>query len=70
MKPLTAKTLLNFLTNLEGNGNDLSKVIINYRFDEDSDVEPCLLVMEDLFDAETNSILQSICLVTDARGYF
>ena len=68
-KILTAKTLLNFLTNLESNGNDLSKVLINYRFDSDSDVNLCKFVMEDLFDAETNNILQSICLVSDASDY-
>ena len=69
MKPLTAQTLLNFLTNLESDGNDLSRVLINYRFDSDSDVNLCKFVMEDLFDAETNNILQSICLVSDASDY-
>ena len=69
MKPLTAQTLLNFLTNLESNVNDLSKVLINYRFDSDSDVNICKFVTEDLFDAKTNNILQSICLVSDASDY-
>ena len=68
-KQLTAKNLMNFLIDLENNGNDLSRVLINYRFDLDSDVHLCKLVMEDLFDTETNNILQSICLVSDASDY-
>lgn len=68
-KPLTAKKLLNFLINLENDGHDISKVLINYRFDSDSDVYLCKLVMEDLFDSETNNILQSICLVSDSSDY-
>jgi len=69
MQPITAQILLEFLLQLESDGNDLSKITINYRFDEDSDVEPCTMVMEDLFDAETNNILESICL-TSASDYF
>ncbi|OBQ43955.1 MAG: hypothetical protein AN484_09420 [Aphanizomenon flos-aquae WA102] len=68
-KPLTAKKLLNFLINLENDGHDISKVLINYRFDSDSDVHLCKFVMEDLFDTETNNILESICLVSDASDY-
>ena len=69
MKILTAKKLLNFLIDLENDGHDLSKVLINYRFDSDSDVNLCKFVMEDLFDAKTNNILESICLVSDASEY-
>jgi len=69
MKPLTAKKLLDFLIDLEKDGNDLSEVLINYRFDSDSDVNLCKFVMEDLFDSETNNILKSICLVSDASDY-
>jgi hypothetical protein len=68
-KPFTAKKLLNYLINLENNGNDLSKVLIHYRFDSDSDVNLCKFVMEDLFDPETNNILESICLVSDPSDY-
>ena len=68
-KPLTAKKLLKFLIDLENDGHDLSKILINYRFDSDSDVNLCKFVMEDLFDAETNNILKSICLVSDASDY-
>jgi len=69
MKPLTAKKLLDFLIDLEKDGNDLSEVLINYRFDSDSDVNLCKFVMDDLFDSETNNILKSICLVSDASDY-
>ena len=69
MKLLTAKKLLNFLIELENNGHDLSKVLINYRFDSDSDVNLCKFVMEDLFNSETNNILKSICLISDASEY-
>lgn len=69
MKPLTAKKLFNFLNDLKKDGHDLSKITINYRYDADSDVDSCTFVMEDLFDAETNNILESICLVSDASEY-
>jgi hypothetical protein len=68
-KPLTAKKLLNFLIDLENDGHDLSRILINYRFDSDSDVNLCKFVMQDLFDSETNNILESICLVSDASDY-
>ena len=66
---LNAKKLLNFLIDLENDGHDLSRILINYRFDSDSDVHLCKFVMEDLFDAETNNTLESICLVSDASDY-
>lgn len=42
--------------------HDLSKVYVNYRWDDDSDVHSISSVEEDLFDKETNSKLISICL--------
>lgn len=69
MKTLTAKKLLNYLIDLEKDGHNLSKITINYRYDADGDVESCTYVMEDLFDAKTNNILESICLVSDASEY-
>lgn len=66
-KPLTAKKLYKYLKNLKREGNDLSKVIVNYRFDYDSDVAPCVDVAEDLYDAKTNQELISIVLVTDNK---
>ena len=68
-KPLTAKKLLKFLIDIENDGHDLSRILINYRFDSDSDVNLCKFVMQDLFDSETNNILESICLVSDASDY-
>ena len=59
---MNAQKLLEFLLELETDGVDLSKVSINYRYDDDSDVEVVRFVGEDLFDQETNSILESIVL--------
>ena len=59
---MNAQKLLEFLLELETDGVDLSKVSINYRHDDDSDVEVVRFVGEDLFDQETNSILESIVL--------
>jgi len=61
---MTAKELLNFLLSLEDEGCDLSEIKVNYRTDEDSDVEACTFVGEDLFDEETNKVLTSIILMT------
>lgn len=61
-KIMNAKKLLKFLLELEADGVELSKVSVNYRYDSDSDVEVVKYVGEDLFDQETNSILESIVL--------
>ena len=61
-KIMNAKKLLKFLLELESDGVDLSKVSVNYRYDSDSDVEVIKYVGEDLFDQQTNSILESIVL--------
>ena len=66
---LTAQKLLDYLLDLENDGHDLSNIIINYRYDADSDVECCTYVMEDTFDSITNQILDSICLITDPTEY-
>ena len=62
---LNAKSLLEFLKDLEKDGVNLAEVEVNYRQDHDSEVEEVLSVEEDLFDAGDCSILTSICLVTD-----
>jgi hypothetical protein len=59
---MNAQKLLEFLLELEADGVDLSQVSINYRDNDDSDVEVVNYVGEDLFDQETNSILESIVL--------
>lgn len=61
---LTAKKLLTYLQTLEAEGQDLKKITINFRHDSDSDVHKCTLVSEDLYDAETNSILESIVIMS------
>ena len=63
-KQLTAAQLLNYLILLEEQGTDLRKVKVNYRKDYDSDVKTIRSVDEDLYDAKTNSKLESIVLVT------
>ena len=45
-------------------GEDLSSITINYRYDDDSDVEVVRLLEEDLYDQETNSRLTSIVFLT------
>jgi hypothetical protein len=60
MKPLTAHHLREFLNEIEDMGIDLNAVTINYRYDEDSDVEIIASVEEDLFDEQTNNVLTSI----------
>jgi len=69
MKPLTAQQLFNVLSQLKEEGNDLSKITINYRTDSDSDVEVCTFIGEDLYDADTNSTLESLVLMADASDY-
>jgi hypothetical protein len=69
MKPLTAQHLFNILSQLKKEGHDLSKITINYRTDSDSDVEVCTFVGEDLYDADTNSTLESLVLMADASDY-
>ncbi len=62
---LTARQLLDFLLDCARNGADLDKVVVNYRQDFDSDVMPVVVVEEDLYDSETNNVLESIVLVSD-----
>ena len=57
-KVLTANELLDYLLELKDYDIDLNKVTLHYRTDDDSDVELITGVCEDLFDAETNSILE------------
>ena len=64
MKSITAQKVMDFLTDLQNEGEDLSSISINYRHDEDSDVKVCVKLEEDLFDQETNSRLTSIVFLT------
>jgi hypothetical protein len=62
---MNAKALLQFLTELEKQGNDLRLINVLYREDFDSDVQEINFVEEDLYDEQSNSVLQSIVLLTD-----
>lgn len=62
---MKAKALLQFLTELEKQGNDLRLINVLYREDFDSDVQEINFVEEDLYDEQSNSVLQSIVLLTD-----
>jgi hypothetical protein len=59
---LTAEKLFGMLEQLKNEGNDLSKITITYRYDDDSDVHECTSVEEDLYDSKTNSTLESIVI--------
>jgi hypothetical protein len=65
MKPLTALQLYTFLHELIEEGNDLEKITILYRYDRDSDEQIVYEVEQDLYDMETNSILETIMFLTD-----
>jgi hypothetical protein len=62
---MNAKALLQFLNELEKQGNDLRLINVLYREDFDSDVQEINFVEEDLYDEQSNSVLQSIVLLTD-----
>jgi hypothetical protein len=62
---MNAKALLQFLNELEKQGNDLKLINVLYREDFDSDVQEINFVEEDLYDEQSNSVLQSIVLLTD-----
>lgn len=66
-QPLTAKKLFDFLIELDENGEDLNKIHLLYRYDRDSDEELIYEVEEDLFDMDTNSILESIMFLTNGE---
>jgi hypothetical protein len=62
---MNALTLLNKLIDLQNEGHDLEKIEVNYRQDYNSDVVAIEDLEEDLFDEQTNSILESVVLVSD-----
>ena len=61
MEKLNAKQLFDYLTELRKD-NDLSKIQVNYRYSNDSDIYEVSIVEEDLYDEETNNKLESIVL--------
>ena len=63
---MKASKLKDFLISVENeikyNSRTLDNVDVNFRYSDDSDVYMVGFVEEDLFDAETNSIIESIIL--------
>ena len=66
---MNAQDLFEFLVELKNEGTDLSSVVVNYRHNSDSDAERLTFFGEDLFDAETNSRLTSIIMMTETDDY-
>ena len=68
MEKLNAQKLFDFLcevkVNVEKYGHKLSDVEINYRYNDDCDIRDIVSVEEDLFDENTNNIIESIVLKT------
>jgi hypothetical protein len=61
---MTAKQLINKLEKIcQENMVETKDVQINFRWSDDSDVFRIKTAEEDLFDEETNNILESICLM-------
>jgi hypothetical protein len=51
---------LNYIAN--NHGIELTDLQVNYRYDFDSDVNSIGYLSEDLYDEETNNILESVVL--------
>jgi hypothetical protein len=66
-KTLNAKKLLKFLLELENNGTNLSNVNVLYRYGRDEDESSVYEVEEDLYDANDNTTLTSIMLLTNTE---
>ena len=68
-RQLNAQELLDFLlyvkANVESYNKKLSDVKINYRKTFDHDINLVDYVAEDLFDEQTNKIIESIILTTN-----
>jgi len=64
---MNANDLLKFLNavaeEVKQNGRTLEDVTINFRRTDDSDVEVCDSIGVDLFDSETNKIIESLVLM-------
>ncbi len=64
---MNANDLLKFLNavadEVNKNGRTLEDVTINFRRTDDSDIEVCDSIGVDLFDSETNKIVESLVLM-------
>ncbi len=65
MQPITAEILFDLFKQLQSEGQDLSQIVINFRSNYNTDIQPCVAIDEDLFDPETNSKLQSLVLLSN-----
>jgi len=67
-KPITAAKLIKQLQDICDDANvDPKDVIIYYRRTRNSDVDLITYAEEDLYDSDTNKILETIVLFTDPR---
>jgi hypothetical protein len=59
---LTAQDVLKYLTFLKKRGTNLDRITFTHRFadDENSDTTEIVAMGEDLYDSETNNILETI----------
>lgn len=64
---MNAKQLLDKLIAFQEDGHDLSKLEVTYRHDYDSDVVGIEDLEEGYYDYKTNSILESIVLITNTE---
>lgn len=65
-RTFNCQDLMDFLKGLQSEGYELSEIEVNYRHDEDSDVEVVTFVGEDLFDEKDNQTPTSIVLMTSS----
>ena len=62
---MNAQELIDGLNYIAKNhGIELSELQVNYRYDFDSNVENVGYLAEDLYDEETNNVLESVVLVS------
>ena len=65
---MNAKELIEQLAHLsKSSGVALENIDVYYRFDFDSDIEDVNFLFEDLYDQETNRILQTVVLTTKSE---
>ena len=62
---MTAQQLLDKLDALRSEGHNLSQLEVTYRRDYDSDIVDIVDLEEGYYDDRTNTILESITLITN-----
>ena len=67
---MNAQDLIDQLTlAAESNGIELKDLEVRYRETYDNDTQEMNWVMPDLFDSETNSVLESVVIMDDGNHY-